>query len=93
MAQYESIIDEIPEDDFTNVLITCYKVCAKSLSYWKRPVIFTNYGEADFYFKDLIKSKISDEIITQAWIEEYVSGYWNVGGMEIKTYDHGTITC
>ena len=93
MTQYKSIINEIPEDDFTNVLVTCYKVRAKSLSYWKRPVIFTDYGEASAYFKDLIKSKISDESITQAWIEEYTAGYWNVGGMEILTYDHGNLYC
>ena len=93
MAQYKSIIEEIPEDEFTNVLITCYKVRAKSLNYWKAPVIFTDYEEADSYFKDLINSKIMNECTTQVWIEEYVSGYWNVGGMEINTYDHGRITC
>ena len=92
MKQYKSIINEIPEDDFTNVLVTCYKVRAKSLSYWKRPIIFTDYGEAASYFNNVIKSKINNEEITQAWIEEYPEGYWNLGGMEIKTFDYGEIT-
>lgn len=92
MKQYKSIINEIPEDVFTNILVTCYTVRAKSLSYWKRPIIFTDYVEATSYFNDVIKSKINNEEITLAWIEEYPEGYWNLGGMEIKTFYYGEIT-
>ena len=89
---FKSIIKEVPGDDFGNVAVTCYIVRARSLSYCKQPVIFTEYGEANFYFEELIKSKIRDEHITQACIEERLDGYWNLGGMEIKTFDHGIVT-
>lgn len=86
------ILNEVPVDEMSNVLTTCYVVGGKTLSYAYAKTIHDSYEEALKRYEELKKTVLNGEETVHVFLGVHEAGYWLLEPMIVKEFDHGEET-